>query len=132
MYHFGIPGIFVWITHILMGIFLVYIGYKVLNNKPISQINSLVLIILGVLAILYHLHLWYDNNKDLFFNHKVITTFNGNKYDLTDWVKKHPGGAKNILKTNNKDLTNVWKNNNVLWHLNNEKVMKTLESYKIN
>lgn len=31
------------------------------------------------------------------------SVIDGNVYDLTDWIKKHPGGAKNILRICGKD-----------------------------
>ena len=62
-YHFGVPGFVVWITHILSGILLIYVGYTNLNEKHVDKITSLILIISGSLASLYHLHLWYYRSK---------------------------------------------------------------------
>jgi uncharacterized protein with NAD-binding domain and iron-sulfur cluster len=38
-------------------------------------------------------------------------------YDITKFIKEHPGG-KIIIKALGKDLTKVWKENNVEWHMN--------------
>lgn len=136
MYHFGVSGIVIWLSHILMGIFFAYIGYLTLNKKQLPQIISLILIILGVLAFLYHLHLWvykshsHGSKSNMSGGKKIISTFKGKKYDLTDWNKLHPGGPV-LDKANGKDLMDVWKKNGVGWHLSNNKVMKTLEKYLI-
>ena len=58
------------------------------------------------------------------------THYKGNVYDLTKFVKNHPGGNV-ILRAAGKDLEKVWQEYNVGWHEMNENVMKLLESYKI-
>ena len=62
-YHFGVPGIAVWIQHILSGLLLLYIGYEGLSTGKISKNMSLILVVVGVLAAAYHAHLWYYNSK---------------------------------------------------------------------
>lgn len=62
-YHFGVPGLLIWLTHILSGLLLVFVGYSNLNKKYVNTIISLILIVAGVLASTYHLHLWYYNYK---------------------------------------------------------------------
>ena len=63
-YHFGVPSIVVWIQHIISGVLLLYIGYEGLTTGKISKNMSLILVVVGVLAALYHAHLWYYNSKD--------------------------------------------------------------------
>jgi hypothetical protein len=63
-YHFGVPGIAVWIQHILSGLLLLYIGYEGVTTGKISRNMSLILIVVGVLAALYHAHLWYYESKE--------------------------------------------------------------------
>jgi hypothetical protein len=58
-YSFGIPGPAIWLTHIIIGLILVYIGYNLLNNKEIGQPLIIGLIVVGTLVILYHAHLFY-------------------------------------------------------------------------
>ena len=58
-YSFGIPSPAIWTSHIIIGFFLAYIGYMLLNNKPINQLSIIFLIVLGVFASLYHAHLFY-------------------------------------------------------------------------
>ena len=62
-YHFGVPSIAVWIQHILSGLLLLYIGYVGVSTGKISKNMSIILIVVGVLAALYHTHLWYYNKK---------------------------------------------------------------------
>ncbi len=69
-YHFSLPGSVIWTMHIIIGIFLMYIGYMLLNNKKIHQLYTLALIILGSLGTFYHLHIWWvhqssDKHSDL-------------------------------------------------------------------
>ena len=62
-YHFGVPSIVVWIQHILSGLLLLYIGYVGVGTGKISKNMSIILIVVGVLAAIYHAHLWYYNKK---------------------------------------------------------------------
>lgn len=62
-YHFGIPNETIWISHILMGLFFIYIGYELLMKRKLPIYISLVLVVLGALGALYHLHLWYEESK---------------------------------------------------------------------
>ena len=63
-YSFGVPGVGVWTSHLLIGFFLVYIGYKLNKNEPINKNFAIALIVLGALAILYHAHLAYYYNTN--------------------------------------------------------------------
>ena len=56
-YSFDTPGWFIWIFHIIIGIFLFYVGDKMLDGSSLDKPFAVALIILGVLAALYHLHL---------------------------------------------------------------------------
>ena len=130
-YHFNVPGIFVWISHILLGIFLVYVGYMILNKKPLSQIVSLSLIVIGCLGILYHIHLWYNHSHHHHSNNsKLITKLGNKKYNLTPYVNNHPGGSI-IKNAKNKDLKKVWEKFNVSWHLSNPNVQNVLKNLEI-
>jgi|UniRef100_A0A6C0IR70 membrane protein DedA with SNARE-associated domain len=62
-YHFGVPSIAIWIQHILSGLLLLYIGYEGVSTGKISRNMSLILIVVGVLAALYHAHLWYYKSR---------------------------------------------------------------------
>lgn len=48
--------------------------------------------------------------KKIFYN-KVIVYYQNNKYDITNFLSKHPGGKKLLLKYNDQDIENVMKNN---------------------
>ena len=61
-----------------------------------------------------------------------IITFKGEKYDLTDFVPKHPGGTIIKRKLSTSDpLEKVWKDNDVAWHMKNPYVLSILEKYKV-
>ena len=58
-YDFGVSGVLIWSFHMIIGIFFVYVGYAVLLHKRLPPYISVSVIVLGVLAFLYHAHLWY-------------------------------------------------------------------------
>ncbi len=58
------------------------------------------------------------------------TYYKGDVYDITEFVKKHPGG-KIILKAGGMDLEKVWDKFNVKWHKNSSRVGSFLNKYKI-
>jgi hypothetical protein len=58
-YHFGVPAKAVWTSHIIIGLFLLYIGYVLVDGQSLNKWIGVTLIVLGVLAALYHAHLWY-------------------------------------------------------------------------
>lgn len=65
-YHFAVPKVFVWVQHIILGCLYFYIGYCGLQGK-ISKNASLFLIISGVIAFLYHGHIWLTHSN---YKHK--------------------------------------------------------------
>ena len=83
------------------------------------------LLFLSTKAIIHHSKKHHLNTKKL-----IATSVNGDTYDLTDFANSHPGG-KVIWKTNNKNIEDVWKEHNVMWHLQNDNVKKVLEKYKL-
>ena len=68
--------------------------------------------------------------QEKYNENKLITTYKGKKYDLTDFVNDHPGGSL-IWKSNNKNLEEVWEKYGYSWHNNNERVQNILKKYKI-
>ena len=58
------------------------------------------------------------------------TYYQNDVYDLTEFVKNHPGG--NIIgKCAGKNLTDVWAKFGVSWHNDNSHVLSILKKYKI-
>ncbi len=62
-YHFGVPGPLIWTSHILFGLFFIYLGYLIQEQKPVSKFIGTSLIVLGSIMILYHAHLWYYQSR---------------------------------------------------------------------
>jgi hypothetical protein len=63
-YHYGLSGKIIWSTHILLGIFYVYLGYLIVEQtKVINKYYGIALIVLGFLSTLYHSHLWYNYSQ---------------------------------------------------------------------
>ena len=59
-YSFGMPSEAIWGSHILMGLFFIYVGYELVMKRKLSIAVALTLVVLGALAALYHIHLWYE------------------------------------------------------------------------
>lgn len=57
-YSFGIPSFVIYSTHIIVGLYFVFLGYLLMNSVKF-RLHSIILIGLGVLMFFYHLHLWY-------------------------------------------------------------------------
>ena len=55
MYYLGVPDWILQGFHILFGLYLAYVGYYKQMNKDISM----TFVVLGVLAVLYHIHISY-------------------------------------------------------------------------
>ena len=62
-YHFGVPAVAIWLTHIVLGLYFCVVGYMMLNNYKLHQAISLSFIVMGVLMMLYHAHLWYNSQQ---------------------------------------------------------------------
>ena len=62
-YHFGVPGSLIWTSHIILGLFFIYLGYLIQEKKPVSKFIGTSLIVLGSIMILYHAHLWYYQSR---------------------------------------------------------------------
>ena len=56
-YHFGVPATAIWSSHILIGLYFLYLGYIMINTK--FKPHGVILIILGALMTAYHTHLWF-------------------------------------------------------------------------
>jgi len=62
-YHFGIPGIAVWLSHILLGLYFIYLGYNLISQDNL-KVHGMILSSMGVLMLSYHAHLWYLESID--------------------------------------------------------------------
>ena len=60
-YHFGVSNELVWSSHILMGLFFIYVGYEIIMKQRLSVPVAMTIVVLGALGALYHAHLWYEN-----------------------------------------------------------------------
>ncbi len=63
-------------------------------------------------------------------SNKFIVYYKNNKYNITDFIPKHPGGSV-INNAKNKNLDEVWDTFNVGWHKTNANVQNILKKYKI-
>ncbi len=63
-YHFNVPGPAVWMSHIIIGLFLTYFGYASMKHKVFPDYIYIIIIIIGVLAALYHAHIWFVEDDD--------------------------------------------------------------------
>jgi hypothetical protein len=68
-YHFGVPKKAVWGSHVLLGLYLAYLGYLLLDSH---RNHGIVLLVLGSTQALYHSHLWYVHSKDDYHHKKNV------------------------------------------------------------
>jgi len=62
-YSYGIPAIYIWAAHIIIGTTIFYTGWKLYKKEHVPDMLVISLIVLGMAAILYHGHLAYVNWK---------------------------------------------------------------------
>lgn len=62
-YHFGVSAMLVWVSHILMGLFFLYLGYLIVEGKKVDKWLGIILLLIGILAALYHVHIWVYESK---------------------------------------------------------------------
>lgn len=60
-YSFGMPGLVIWLFHIIIGVFLFHAGYQLMTKRALSDPSVTGLIVLGALAVTYHTHLLIYN-----------------------------------------------------------------------
>ena len=58
-YHFGIKGYIIHITHILVGLWLIFIGYERIKDRQINEYNYHGLTLLGGALLVYFLIVSY-------------------------------------------------------------------------
>jgi hypothetical protein len=56
-YNFGVPAPIIWGSHILIGATLVYLGYLLFEGEKVNKYWAVVLMLLGTVAALYHIHI---------------------------------------------------------------------------
>jgi uncharacterized protein with NAD-binding domain and iron-sulfur cluster len=71
-----------------------------------------------------------DEVKKHTSKNSLWTYYKGEVYDLTKYIKNHPGGNI-ILKAGGNNLEKVWEDSGYGWHMKNSHVMKHLNKYKI-
>lgn len=59
-------------------------------------------------------------------NDRIIVKFKGNRYDITDFIRKHPGGKSVLIENNGNDIEDIMLENEHSTH-----AYKTLERYRI-
>ena len=55
-----LPAEIIWGSHMLMGVFFIYVGYFVLTHKSLPTYVPVLVVVLGALAFLFHSHLWLN------------------------------------------------------------------------
>lgn len=65
-------------------------------------------------------------SRQLSMGQTVIVSFRGKKYDITNFVRLHPGGKKVLLQNNGRDIEQLMLNND-----HSKEAYKILEKYII-
>lgn len=60
-------------------------------------------------------------------NERIIVYYKENKYDVTNFVKRHPGGKEVLIENNGKNIESLMNENEHSSH-----AFTVLEKYKIN
>lgn len=60
-YSFGVANELIWSSHLLMGLFFIYVGYELIMKRKLSIPVALIIVVLGAVGALYHAHLWYES-----------------------------------------------------------------------
>jgi hypothetical protein len=60
-YSFGVANELIWSSHLLMGLFFIYVGYEIIMKRKLSIPVALIIVVLGAVGALYHAHLWYES-----------------------------------------------------------------------
>lgn len=134
-FHTSVSVIFILI--IILGI---PVHFQRLLDKSsynfITWLHFLIFSYLLYISILAFKRWNFSKNNEFFENkpkesNKFIVYYKNNKYDITDFIPKHPGGSI-INNSKNKNLDEVWDSYNVAWHKTNPNVQNILKKYKIN
>ena len=137
--HYAMAVVFIGL--VVLGVYFQYWRVKMRDRIDwvvwMHLVLFAVLVYLSTSAVVYHyrkMKMMYGSTKSSSRlssgGERLITTFKGDKYDLTDFAKSHPGGAV-IWQANGKDLEQVWNDTGNGWHLKNETVMNVLKRHKI-
>nr|WBF70518.1 hypothetical protein [Megavirus caiporensis] len=59
-------------------------------------------------------------------SNKIIVTFKGSKYDITDFLRRHPGGKQILIDNNGKDIEKL-----MLEYEHSNNAYRILDKYKI-
>ena len=59
-YSFGVPAILIWLSHIIFGIYFLWLGYSMVCD-PKYKLHGSVILIVGALMFTYHGHIWLYN-----------------------------------------------------------------------
>ena len=122
-----------FIVIIVLGLRTHFLRLSIIPKDPVSWGHMLIfswILFLSVSALIR----WNrkkKNIKEKLDNKKkkeFLVYYKGNKYNIQDFVPKHPGG-KIINKARNKNLEKVWNENGVSWHNDNQQVKNILAKY---
>ena len=127
-----------FIIAILIGLYLQWQRVKMYGRFDFVSISHIViffvLITFSVKAIVYHSKKVskMSGGGTSLNSEALIVTHNNKKYDLTSFIKDHPGGQQILKAKNYNTLEEAWKDNGV-WglHNNNETVMNVLKNHAI-
>lgn len=125
-FHMSISIIFISI--VILGIPTHF--QRLLEKSSFNYITWLHFIMFSFLLYISILAIRKWKNKEHFKSEPFIVSYNNNKYDISNFIKNHPGGSI-INNSKDKKLEEVWDLYNVGWHKKNRKVQNILEQYKI-
>lgn len=59
-YSFGMPKALIWLVHIIIGIYFIYLGNQ-LQNVVDFEMHGTIVLVIGIVMVLYHLFIWLSS-----------------------------------------------------------------------
>ena len=95
-------------------------------------------VVVFIIFVIISIYILSNQNTILLNNHnnseskkdnidKVVIKFKNNQYDITDFIKKHPGGKQVLFENNGNDVEKIMIENE-----HSDYAYKVLEKFKIN
>ena len=76
----------------------------------------IIIFIIGILGVYFTDYIKESNTTNNVYSktddqQRIIILFRGSKYDITDFIKRHPGGKSVLIENNGKDIEKLMVEN---------------------
>lgn len=70
-YHFGVPNAVIYMSHIVTGLYLMYVGWTLNQKKELDRYSPYLLMVLGTVSMLYHTIIRATTRRDVMYHFGV-------------------------------------------------------------